>query len=78
MKAVVYKGPFDVAVEQVPDPRIEEPLDAIIRITTANICGSDLHPYEGRAPLDSGMVLGHEKHGRGRRGGPSRKSDQGR
>lgn len=63
MKAVVYKGPFDVAVEQVPDPRIEEPLDAIIRITTANICGSDLHPYEGRAPLDSGMVLGHENMG---------------
>lgn len=42
MKAVVYKGPFDVAVEQVSDPRIEEPVDAIIRITTANICGSDL------------------------------------
>ncbi|MGB9282109.1 MAG: glutathione-independent formaldehyde dehydrogenase [Pseudonocardiaceae bacterium] len=63
MKAVVYKGPFEVAVEQVPDPRIEEPLDAIIRITTANICGSDLHPYEGRAPLDSGMVLGHENMG---------------
>jgi glutathione-independent formaldehyde dehydrogenase len=63
MKAVVYKGPFDVAVEQVPDPGIEQPLDAIIRITTANICGSDLHPYEGRAPLDAGMVLGHENMG---------------
>lgn len=36
MKAVVYKGPFDVVVEQVPDPQIEEPLDAIIRITTAS------------------------------------------
>jgi len=47
----------------VPDPRIEELLDAIIRITTANICGSDLHPYEGRAPLDAGMVLGHENMG---------------
>jgi glutathione-independent formaldehyde dehydrogenase len=63
MKAVVYKGPFDVAVESVPDPQIEQPLDAIIRITTANICGSDLHPYEGRAPLDAGMVLGHENMG---------------
>jgi glutathione-independent formaldehyde dehydrogenase len=63
MKAVVYKGPFDVAVEDVPDPKIEQPLDAIIRITTANICGSDLHPYEGRAPLDAGMVLGHENMG---------------
>lgn len=57
------RGPFEVAVEQVPDSRMEEPLDAIILITTANVCGSDLHPYEGRAPLDSGMVLGHENMG---------------
>jgi glutathione-independent formaldehyde dehydrogenase len=63
MKALVYKGPFSVAVEQVDDPRIEEPLDAVIRITTANICGSDLHPYEGRAEFDAGMVLGHENMG---------------
>jgi len=63
VKAVVYKGPFDVMVETVADPRIEQPLDAVIRITTANICGSDLHPYEGRAPLDAGMVLGHENMG---------------
>jgi glutathione-independent formaldehyde dehydrogenase len=63
MKAVVYKGPFDVAVEQVEDPKIEQPLDAIIRITTANICGSDLHPYEGRVEMDAGMVLGHENMG---------------
>lgn len=63
MKAVVYKGPFDIAVENVPDPRIEQPWDAIVRITTTNICGSDLHPYEGRAPLEAGMVLGHENMG---------------
>ncbi|MBP2372054.1 glutathione-independent formaldehyde dehydrogenase [Pseudonocardia parietis] len=63
MKAVVFKGPFDVAVENVPDPTLEQPNDAIIRITTSNICGSDLHPYEGRAPLDHGMVLGHENMG---------------
>ena len=63
MKAVVFHGPRDVAVEEVADPRIEEPLDAVIRITTANICGSDLHPYEGRADLDAGMVLGHENMG---------------
>ena len=63
MKAVVFNGPWDVSVEQVSDPRIEEPKDAIIKITTANICGSDLHPYEGRAPLDAGMVLGHENMG---------------
>ena len=53
MKAVVYKGPFKLAVEEVEDPKIQEPLDAIIRITTANICGSDLHPYEGRADAHS-------------------------
>lgn len=63
MKAVVYKGPFDVVVENVDDPRIEEPLDAVIRITTANICGSDLHPYEGRVEMDAGMVIGHENMG---------------
>ena len=63
MKALVYQGPYDVSVEDVPDPTIEAPLDAIIRITTANICGSDLHPYEGRAPLEKGMVLGHENMG---------------
>ncbi|WP_407648700.1 alcohol dehydrogenase catalytic domain-containing protein [Actinacidiphila epipremni] len=63
MKAVVYRGPFDVATLDVDDPRIEKPTDAVIRVTTANICGSDLHPYEGRAPLDEGMVLGHENMG---------------
>ncbi|MFG6403046.1 glutathione-independent formaldehyde dehydrogenase [Microbacterium sp. P04] len=63
MRAVVFKGPFKLSVEEVPDPKIEQPLDAIIRITTANICGSDLHPYEGRAPLEAGMVLGHENMG---------------
>jgi glutathione-independent formaldehyde dehydrogenase len=63
MKAVVFKGPRELAVEDVDDPKIEQPNDAVIRITTANICGSDLHPYEGRAPLDAGMVLGHENMG---------------
>ena len=63
MRAVVFKGAFDVAVENVADPKVEGPLDAVIRVTTANICGSDLHPYEGRAPLDAGMVLGHENMG---------------
>ncbi|MBM0277169.1 glutathione-independent formaldehyde dehydrogenase [Micromonospora tarensis] len=63
MKAVVYHGPRQVSVEDVDDPRVEAPKDAIIKITTANICGSDLHPYEGRAQLDAGMVLGHENMG---------------
>ncbi len=63
MKALVFHGPRNVSVDEVDDPRIEQPLDAVIRITTANICGSDLHPYEGRAKLDDGMVLGHENMG---------------
>lgn len=63
MKAVVYKGPFDVSVETVEDPSIEEANDAIVRITSANICGSDLHPYEGRVEFAPGSVYGHENMG---------------
>jgi threonine dehydrogenase-like Zn-dependent dehydrogenase len=63
MKAVVYKGPRKVAVENVPDPRIENPKDAIVRITATNICGSDLHMYEGRTNVEQGKVLGHENLG---------------
>ena len=63
MKAVVYEGPFTVSVEQVPDPRIQAPTDAIVRITTSNICGSDLHMYEGRTNVEKGKVLGHENMG---------------
>jgi glutathione-independent formaldehyde dehydrogenase len=63
VKAVVYKGPFEVAVEQVEDPRIEHPNDVIVRITTAAICGSDLHMYEGRTTAEPGLVFGHENMG---------------
>jgi len=63
MKAVVYKGTRSVAVEDVPDARVEQPTDAVIRITTTNICGSDLHMYEGRAGVEEGKVLGHENMG---------------
>jgi glutathione-independent formaldehyde dehydrogenase len=63
MKAVVYKGPFSVAVEEVPQPRLEAPGDALVRITTTNICGSDLHMYEGRTNVEEGKVLGHENMG---------------
>ena len=63
MKAVVYQDAYDVTVSEVEDPRIEKPLDAIVKVTTANICGSDLHPYEGRSPLEAGTVLGHENMG---------------
>lgn len=63
MKAVVYQGPKNVAVEDVPDPSVEAPTDAIVRITATNICGSDLHMYEGRTALDPGTVIGHENLG---------------
>ena len=63
MRAVVYKKPFDVAVEEVPDPRIEHPDDVIVRVTSTAICGSDLHMYEGRTAARPGLVFGHENLG---------------
>jgi glutathione-independent formaldehyde dehydrogenase len=63
MKAVVYQGPREVTVKEVPDPSIQSPNDAIVRITTTNICGSDLHMYEGRTSVEQGKILGHENMG---------------
>ncbi|HET7538020.1 MAG TPA: glutathione-independent formaldehyde dehydrogenase [Candidatus Didemnitutus sp.] len=63
MKALVYRGPRNVRLETVPDPTIEQPTDVIVRITTTNICGSDLHMYEGRTDVEKGTVLGHENLG---------------
>jgi threonine dehydrogenase-like Zn-dependent dehydrogenase len=64
MKAVTWHGKRDVRVEEVPDPRILEPTDAIVRITSTAICGSDLHLYEVLAPYMSvGDILGHEPMG---------------
>ncbi|OZV81013.1 glutathione-dependent formaldehyde dehydrogenase [Micromonospora echinospora] len=64
MKALTWHGKRDVRVEEVPDPRIEEPTDAIVRITSTAICGSDLHLYEVLGPfLKPGDVLGHEPMG---------------
>src|SRR5215212_1964964 len=64
MKAVAWHGKRDVRIDNVPDPTIQEPTDAIVRITTTNICGSDLHLYEVLGPfVDEGYVLGHEPMG---------------
>jgi threonine dehydrogenase-like Zn-dependent dehydrogenase len=64
MKAVAWHGKRDVRVDNVPDPVIQEPTDAIIRVTTTNICGSDLHLYEVLGPfMDAGDILGHEPMG---------------
>jgi len=56
MKAVVYDGPREVVVKDVPDAKIEHPTDVLVKITTTNIRGSDLHMYEGRTDLEQGMV----------------------
>jgi len=64
MKAVTWHGKRDVRVDDVPDPAIKEPTDAIVRMTTTAICGSDLHLYEVLAPfMAEGDVLGHEPMG---------------
>ncbi|HEX2414248.1 MAG TPA: zinc-dependent alcohol dehydrogenase [Thermoleophilaceae bacterium] len=64
MKAVTWHGKRDVRVDTVPDPKIEEPTDAIVRITSTCICGSDLHLYEVLgAFIDEGDILGHEPMG---------------
>ena len=64
MKALAWHGNHDVRVDNVPDPKIQEPTDAIIRVTSTAICGSDLHLYEVLGPfIDEGDILGHEPMG---------------
>ena len=63
MRALVYNGPRDVSVRQVPDATIERATDVLGRIPTTNICGSDLHMYEGRTSMSPGRLLGHENLG---------------
>ncbi len=63
MKALVYYGPHDVRVSEMPDAKIEHPADVLVKITSANICGSDLHMYEGRTDMKSGRIFGHENMG---------------
>jgi threonine dehydrogenase-like Zn-dependent dehydrogenase len=61
MKALCYHGKEDVRVERVPDPEILNPRDAIVKVTTTAICGSDLHIYDGYIPtMQRGDILGHE------------------
>jgi threonine dehydrogenase-like Zn-dependent dehydrogenase len=64
MKAVRWYGKRDVRVEEVPDPTIQQPEDAVIRVTSSGICGSDLHLYEVMSPfMQPGDILGHEPMG---------------
>jgi len=64
MEALVYHGPGQRAWEEVPDPKIEEPTDALVRIDTSTICGTDLHILKGDVPeVQPGTILGHEAVG---------------
>ena len=60
MKAAVLHAPYDVRFEERPDPRIEEPTDAIIRMSATCVCGSDLWPYRGAQPIEGPTPMGHE------------------
>ncbi|MFC7309583.1 alcohol dehydrogenase catalytic domain-containing protein [Streptomyces monticola] len=64
MRAVTWQGKRDVRVDTVPDPAVEEPTDAVIRVTSSGLCGSDLHLYEVLTPfMTPGDILGHEPIG---------------
>src|SRR6476620_11557437 len=64
MRALVWHGKEKVSVDTVPDPTIVDPTDAIIKVTSTAICGSDLHLYDGYQPtMEDGDILGHEPMG---------------
>jgi len=64
MRALRWRGKGDVRIDTVPDPKIQHPRDAIIKITACAICGSDLHLLDGYQPtMESGDILGHENMG---------------
>ena len=63
MQAAVFHGPGDIRIENVPDPRIQDPTDAIVRITLTAICGSDLWFYRGQQEYQDGWRTGHEPMG---------------
>ena len=60
MRAVTFQAPGEVLVEDVPEPEIVDPADAIVRIEASGVCGSDLHIYHGRVKIDPGFTIGHE------------------
>lgn len=63
MQAIVYNGPRDVQLREMPDPVLKHPSDVIVQVTSCNICGSDLHMYEGRTDFEPGRIIGHENLG---------------
>ncbi|EXJ87224.1 hypothetical protein A1O3_04183 [Capronia epimyces CBS 606.96] len=60
MKAVVFHGAFDIRVEDRPEPQIRDPTDAIVKVQTAGLCGSELHMYRGHQTTKTGHIMGHE------------------
>ena len=79
MRANTWHGTKSLQVEEVPDPKILNPRDAIVRITCTAICGSDLHLYNGYIPtMKKGDILGHEFMGEVVEVGPRRKEPRGR
>jgi 2-desacetyl-2-hydroxyethyl bacteriochlorophyllide A dehydrogenase len=60
MRAVTFQAPNEVAVQDVPEPELQRPDDAIVQIDASGICGSDLHIYHGRVPVEPGFTIGHE------------------
>ncbi|GBD45206.1 putative zinc-binding alcohol dehydrogenase [bacterium HR41] len=60
MRAVTFQAPGEVRVEERPEPRLTSPEEAIVRVETSGICGSDLHIYHGRVKMERGFTLGHE------------------
>lgn len=74
MKAVVFHKPKDIRVEEWADPKVEHPRDAVVRVTSTAICGSDLHIYNGTYPQLRPMVLGHEFMGEVEEVGPEVKN----
>jgi len=60
MQAIVFKDTGKIVVETLDDPQLSQPTDALLRVTSAAMCGSDLHMYGGRTPAEADTVLGHE------------------
>jgi 2-desacetyl-2-hydroxyethyl bacteriochlorophyllide A dehydrogenase len=60
MRAVTFQAPYEVRVDEVEDPRLKDPGDAIVAVEATGICGSDLHIYHGRVKIEPGFVIGHE------------------
>ena len=60
MRAVTFQAPGEVRVEDKPEPEIGSPDEAIVRVEASGICGSDLHIYHGRVPIEPGFMIGHE------------------